>query len=225
MARTGEQSNLARIVQTQPSARGNSNAVGSKSYQMSEHCGACNHVGSATGGEDAMATSGDDIFEGALQIGSGIESPVESELERMSQLNKCTRAFDINRSVGGEHPHNDTSGPDAARIFNLLTDDGECSRVVVEAAGMRPHEDVNRYFAAAHGANAQRPRRSKTFHLERGTKLDAVGPAFLRGQACFKRFGTKFEYVWVGQEKYSAEDRLLKNTAHSGEKAIANFNR
>lgn len=218
MPRAGDQSNLARIVQTQASARGNSNAVGGKSYQMSEHWGACNHIGSATGGQDAMATSGNDVFERAVKIGSRIECAVESEFERMSQFHKRAGAFYINSSVGGQHARNNAGGSDASRIFNLLTDDGECSRIVDEAAGMRPHEDVNRYSGAAHGANAQRPRRSKTIHLERGTKLDAVCSAFLRGETCFERLGAKFEYGRVDQEKYPAEDRSPKNTPHSGKK-------
>ncbi len=183
-------------------AHGNGNAVRGTIDKASKHCGARNHIRSATGGENTMAASGDNILEGVLQIRSGIERPVECEFEWMRQLNECASTFHVNGAAGEEYTNNHTCGTDAPSIFNLLAHDGERHCVVIEASGVRPHQNVNGYFAGAHDTIDQRPRRREAVHRERGAELDAIRSTVLRGMACFKRLSRNFEYDWAAQEKY-----------------------
>ena len=74
------QGNLPRIVKTKAAANRNGNAARSAFREASQRGRTGNHVGGASGGKNAMATSGNHIFQCLFEIGCCIKGAVKGDL-------------------------------------------------------------------------------------------------------------------------------------------------
>ena len=199
MARTSAPGNLARVVETKTAAYRNGNTVSSAFHEASEHRRTGDYVGSASRGENAMATSGNHILQSLLQIGCGIKGAMKGDFEGLGQFDECASTLNIDGVVGEKYTENDTGSANTASVLNLLAHGGEGGSIVMKAVGMGAHHHVNGNPAVADGLLDERVRRCEAVHLKRGAKFYAICAAFLRGAACFHCFSAKFKYDQTAQ--------------------------
>jgi hypothetical protein len=194
MPRAGALGNLPRIMKPKTAPRRNNNAVGSADYKSSKHRRAGDNVSSAPGGENAMTTGSNHVFQSLLQIRRGIKGSVKSDFEGIGQLNECASALNVDRAVSEKHAENHTGGANTPHVANLLAHRGKGSGIVMKARGMGAHHHVDWNSALTDGLLDERVRRCKAVHLKGGAKLDAVCAALLPSSACCNGFSAQFEY-------------------------------
>ncbi len=193
------QGNLSRIVKTKAAANGNDNAAGSTFQEASEHGGTGNHVGGASGGENALATRGNHIFQSLFEIGSFIKGAVKGDFEGISQLHECASTLNIDGAAREKYAENDTGSAGTANGLNLIAHDREVGGVVAKSSSTMAHHNVNGNPALTHGLLYERARRRETIHFKRGAKFYAIRAACLCGEACFDCFRAQFEYHQTAQ--------------------------
>ena len=86
MAGLGDSRYRLCILQPKASAGCDLDAIGSLGDQSGEHISASEDVRCAARGKDAIATCGDDIFQGLSEIRSCVEGAVEGCLQRSGQV-------------------------------------------------------------------------------------------------------------------------------------------
>ena len=193
------QGNLSRIVKTKAAANRNGNAARSAFHEASQHGRTGNHVGSASGGKNAMATSGNHIFQCLFEIGCCIKGAVKSDFEGASLLDECARALDIDGAAGEKCAEHDTGSAGTANGVNLIAHDREVGGIVTKSTGAGAHHYVNGSLALTYGLLYERVRRREALHFKRGAKFHTVCAAFLRGEAGFDCFRAQFEYHQTAQ--------------------------
>lgn len=186
--------NLPRVMDAKAAACGNGNTVRSAFHKAREHRRTGDHVGSASGGENAMATSGNHIFQSLAEIGRCIEGAVKGDLEGMGQSHQGASAFNIDGAIAEEHAENSAGSANTANVFNLLAHAREGGGIVIKAIRMGANHYVNRNPAVIDCPFDQRARRREAVPLERGAEFNAIGAAHLRSEARLHRFSTQFEY-------------------------------
>lgn len=199
MLRTRKPGNFPRIVETKAAANRNSNTVGCAFHEARDHSRARDYVGSASRGENAMATSGDHIFQRLFQMRCRINGAVKGDFKGMGQLDECASAFNIDGAAVEKYAENHTGSADTPNVPNFVAHGSEGGDIVMKASGMGTHHHVNGNPVAADRLLDERVRRCETIHLKCSAKFDAIRAAFLPSEACFQSFGTQFEYHRMAQ--------------------------
>ena len=194
MLRARKLGNFPRTVQTKTAACRNGNTVRCASHEARDYSRARNHVGRASRGENAMATSGNHIFESLFQIGCRIKGAVKGDFKGMGQLDECASALNIDGAAVEEYAEDDTGSANTPNVPDFVAHRSEGGDIVMKVPGMGAHHHVNWNPALADRLLDERVRRRQAIHLKRSAKFDAIRAAFLCSEACFKSFGTQFEY-------------------------------
>lgn len=141
-----------------------------------------------------MATSGNHIFQSLFQMGCRIKGAMKGDFKGMGQSDECASALDIDGAAVEKYAENHTGSANAPNVPDFVVHGSEGGDIVMKVPGLGAHHHVNGNSALADRLLDERVRRRQAIHLKCGAKFDAIRAAFLRREACFKSFGTQFEY-------------------------------
>jgi len=200
MLRTRKLGNFPRIAETKAAANRNGNTVRRAFHEARDHSIARDYVGSASRGENAMATSGNHIFQCLFQMGCRIKGAVKGDFKRTGQLDERASAFNIDGAAVEKYAENHTGSANTPNVLDFVAHGSEGRDIVMKVPGTGTHHHVNRNFAVAHSLLDERVRRCEAIHLKCSAKFDTIRAAFLPSEACFQSFGTQFEYHRMAQD-------------------------
>ena len=124
-----------------------------------------------------MATCGDDIFQGLIEIRSCVEGAVEGCLQRAGQVDESAGAFDVDGAIGVKDAEDDSADSKSPGVMKFFTDRVEVGCGVVEAVGVRAQDDMDRQAATVDGFGDEFVIGSEAAYVECGAEFDAVGSA------------------------------------------------
>jgi hypothetical protein len=122
-----------------------------------------------------MATRGNDIFQGLIEIRSCVEGAVEGCLQGASQVDEDAGAFDVDGAIGVEDAESDSADSKSLGVLKFFADRVEVGCGVVEAAGVGAQDDMNRQAATVDGFGDEFVIGSEAAYVECGAEFDAVG--------------------------------------------------
>src|SRR4030088_1987119 len=98
-----------------------------------------------------MATCGDDIFQGLIEIRSCVEGAVEGCLQRAGQVDESAGAFDVDGAIGVKDAEDDSADSKSLGGMKFFTDRVEVGGGVVEAVCVGAQHDMDRQAASVDG--------------------------------------------------------------------------
>ena len=140
-----------------------------------------------------MATCGDDIFQGLIEIRSCVEGAVEGCLQRAGQVDESAGAFDVDGAIGVEDAEGDSADSKSPGVMKFFTDRVEVGGGVVEAVCVGAQDDMDRQAATVDGFGDEFVIGSEAAYVECGAEFDAVGSTLPCCEAGVQGFGTEFE--------------------------------
>jgi hypothetical protein len=124
-----------------------------------------------------MATCGDDIFQGLIEIRSCVEGAVEGRLQRSGQFDESAGAFDVDGAIGVEDAEGDSADSKSLGVLKLVADRVEVGCGVVEAVGVGAQDDMDWQAATVDGFGDEFVIGSEAAYVECSAEFDAIGPA------------------------------------------------
>lgn len=162
-------------------------------HELSERVCSGNDIGLTACGKDAVAASGDDVFEGLGEGCGVVESAIKRDFERSCELNQLSGALHIDCGIGVKDADNEASDAHRFQMSQILLHHFEFSVGIFKIAGPGTQQDVDRETAIIkYDANQSVARRQAIFNQSRA-EFDSVRTALLAGDAGLYAFGAELE--------------------------------
>ncbi len=148
-------------------------------------------IGTAAGGEDAVATRGDDLFQRKEGVTLDlVESTMEGDLHGGRKLDHLTGADGIDKAVRSEETDHDGMGSEGATELYIAAKLLELGGGVAEVALARTHQNVGAEVEGVETIIDVLSRRGEATHIEPTTELYALGSASKGVGSRLARIGT-----------------------------------
>ena len=193
LTNAGLEKNGCHIRSADSAARHDPNAIFGSLQQLRNPVRALQSIGFAAGGEDAVCSAGDHIFQCLIEIIGDIECTMKRDLKWPRHFNKIARARDVNGACFGQNTQDHAVDVTRLCLKNVVAHDGEFMVGVHKIAAPRTnnYEEIDT-DGGANRADEARARRDTAF-AERTSQLYALRPAFGCSDRRFNRIDANFQ--------------------------------